>query len=180
MSTRQRREFLQKMAIGSTGLALTGLSSFAEANGPFVHNSGRINKIIILGIDGMDPRLVYRFVKEGGLPNFKKLMTNGGFRPLGTSLPPQSPVAWSNFITGMNPGGHGIFDFIHRDPVTFVPYLSTTRLRRQSGIFHLVNGRYRPAAEKLNYYEREGLFGKFWMNMIFQQYYLKCPQIIHR
>ena len=53
---------------------------------------------------------------------------------MGTSLPPQSPVAWSNFITGKNPGGHGIFDFIHRDPVKFIPYLSTTGIDPPSRI----------------------------------------------
>jgi predicted AlkP superfamily phosphohydrolase/phosphomutase len=42
-------------------------------------------------------------------------------------MPPQSPVAWSNFITGLDPGGHGIFDFVHRDPNTMIPYLSTSR-----------------------------------------------------
>ncbi len=48
-------------------------------------------------------------------------------RRSGTSMPPQSPVAWSTFITGLDPGAHGIFDFIHRDPKTMTPYLSTTR-----------------------------------------------------
>jgi hypothetical protein len=42
-------------------------------------------------------------------------------------IPPQSPVAWSSFITGLDPGGHGIFDFIHRDPKTMLPYLSTSK-----------------------------------------------------
>ena len=37
-------------------------------------------------------------------------------------MPPLSPVAWSTFITGMDPGGHGIFDFLHRDPATVTPY----------------------------------------------------------
>ncbi len=54
-------------------------------------------------------------------------MERGNYRPLATSVPPLSPVAWANFITGMNPGGHGIFDFIHRDPKTMIPYLSTSR-----------------------------------------------------
>ena len=53
---------------------------------------------------------------EGRLPNFARLAAPGGFAPLATSMPPQSPVAWSTFITGLDPGGHGIFDFIHRDP----------------------------------------------------------------
>ncbi len=74
--------------------------------------------MIILGIDGMDPQLLHRFMREGKMPNFAKLEAGGDFRLLTTSIPPQSPVAWSNLITGMNAGGHGIFDFIHRDPKT--------------------------------------------------------------
>ena len=49
---------------------------------------------------------------RGHMPNFARLAASGTFSPLGTSIPPQSPVAWSNFITGLDPGGHGIFDFI--------------------------------------------------------------------
>ena len=61
------------------------------------------------------------------MPNFARLASAGSFAPLGTTVPPQSPVAWSTFITGLDPGGHGIFDFIHRDPDTMEPFLSTTK-----------------------------------------------------
>ncbi len=64
---------------------------------------------------------------EGRMPEFARLAREGTFQPLGTSTPPQSPVAWSNFITGRNPGGHGMFDFIHRDPETYQPLSSATR-----------------------------------------------------
>ena len=84
-------------------------------------------KVLVLGFDGMDPKILERLVQEGKMPNFQHLMKIGDYKPLRTSIPPQSPVAWSNFITGMNPGGHGLFDFIHRDPETMVPYLSTTK-----------------------------------------------------
>ena len=50
-----------------------------------------------------------------------------GVRSLGTSTPPQSPVAWSNFITGRNPGGHGVFDFIHRDAEKYEIAASTVK-----------------------------------------------------
>lgn len=73
-------------------------------------------KVIVLGFDGMDPRLCTRLMDEGKMPHCATLRAGGGFKPLGTSIPPQSPVAWSNFITGAGPGVHGIFDFIHRDP----------------------------------------------------------------
>ena len=84
-------------------------------------------KVLVLGFDGMDPTILKGLIREGKLPNFEHLMKTGDFKPLATSVPPQSPVAWSTFITGMNPGGHGIFDFIHRDPDTMFPYLSTSQ-----------------------------------------------------
>ena len=74
--------------------------------------------MIIIGVDGLDPDLLTKFMADGKMPNFAKLAQQGSFRRLTTSIPPQSPVAWSNLITGLNAGGHGIFDFIHRDPKT--------------------------------------------------------------
>ncbi|HUP51609.1 MAG TPA: alkaline phosphatase family protein, partial [Longimicrobiales bacterium] len=70
--------------------------------------------------------LTRRMVEEGRLPNLARMAERGHFAPLETSIPPQSPVAWSDFITGLDAGGHGIFDFLHRDPATMVPYLSTS------------------------------------------------------
>ena len=84
-------------------------------------------RVIVLGFDGLDYDLTRQMIAGGRLPGFDKLARQGGFAPLGTTIPPQSPVAWSTFITGLDPGGHGIFDFIHRDPKTMLPYLSTTR-----------------------------------------------------
>jgi len=84
-------------------------------------------RVIILGIDGMDYALTQRLLSEGRLPNLARLASEGRFGPLQTSIPPQSPVAWAEFITGLDAGGHGIFDFMHRDPATMVPYLSTSR-----------------------------------------------------
>jgi predicted AlkP superfamily phosphohydrolase/phosphomutase len=87
-----------------------------------------IPTVIILGIDGMDPDLLQGFVERGLMPNFKKLLAEGSFSTLGTSIPPQSPVAWSNFITGADPGVHGVFDFIHRDPETYLPVFSAAEI----------------------------------------------------
>ena len=84
-------------------------------------------KILVIGFDGMDPKILTRLMEEGKVPSFEKLSKMGDFLPLTSSIPPQSPVAWSNFITGMNPGGHGIYDFMHREPDTYLPFLSTSR-----------------------------------------------------
>src|SRR5262249_13062526 len=95
------------------------------------------HKLIILGIDGMDPHLLKQFVGEGKMPNFAKLLKQGSFRQLTTSIPPQSPVAWSNLITGMNAGGHGVFDFIHRDPKTMQLYFSASRVENPKHAIHI-------------------------------------------
>ncbi|MEJ2719652.1 MAG: alkaline phosphatase family protein [bacterium] len=83
-----------------------------------------VKNVVILGVDGMDPRLLERYTSTGIMPNFKKLMDEGSFAPLATSNPPQSPVAWSTFITGCDPGVHGIFDFIHVDHSNYMPEFS--------------------------------------------------------
>jgi hypothetical protein len=97
--------------------------------------------VVVFGIDGMDPEILGQYMDAGLMPNFARLASGGDFRPLGTSVPPQSPVAWSNFITGLDSGGHGIFDFIHRDPATMLPYLSTARIEGEEGSAFRV-GRY--------------------------------------
>ncbi len=84
-------------------------------------------KVIVLGFDGLDFEVTRQLIEAGRLPAFSRLAASGGFSSLGTTIPPQSPVAWSTFITGRDPGEHGIFDFVHRDPKTMEPYLSTTR-----------------------------------------------------
>ena len=125
----QHRTYTQITArIHCAVLFVIALIFFAIAGGCSRYaTDGVEKKVLILGFDGMDPQILERLVQEGKLPNFRQLMETGDYTPLKTSIPPQSPVAWSNFITGMNPGGHGIFDFIHRDPQTMRPYLSTTK-----------------------------------------------------
>lgn len=86
------------------------------------HRPTTTKKVIVLGIDGMDPDFLERYWDS--LPNLKRLRDTGSFERLGTALPPQSPVAWACFITGLDPGGTGIFDFVQRDPTTMQPYSS--------------------------------------------------------
>lgn len=89
-----------------------------------------LSKTVILGFDGMDPKLAEQWMASGDLPHFKKLAETGHFQPLSTTNPAQSPVAWSSFATGLNPGEHGIFDFIHRDPKTFEPVYSISGFKQ--------------------------------------------------
>ncbi|NEZ04124.1 phosphodiesterase [Wenzhouxiangella sp. XN201] len=82
------------------------------------------SRVVVLGFDGMDPVLAQRWMEAGKLPNFSRLAADGHFQELGTSNPPQSPVAWSSFATGQGPGEHGIYDFLRRNPETYTPDFS--------------------------------------------------------
>ena len=101
----------------------------------------KINRLIIVGLDGQDPKLTDRFMQAGLLPNFEKLAGMGCYRRLRTTYPSLSPVAWSSFSTGTNPGRHNIFDFLDRDRRTYLPMLSSTRIGKVTRFFKL--GRYR-------------------------------------
>lgn len=80
-------------------------------------------KVIVLGFDGMDPKIIEEGIKNKHLPNFSNLKSTGTFSELQTTTPPQSPVAWASFITGTNPSEHRIYDFIVRDTETYEPSL---------------------------------------------------------
>jgi predicted AlkP superfamily phosphohydrolase/phosphomutase len=84
--------------------------------------------MIVLGIDGMDPQIVRGMLARGELPNLSALIARGGISELETTSPPQSPVAWSTFVTGEGSDHHGIYDFVHRDALLLSPYLSTSKV----------------------------------------------------
>jgi predicted AlkP superfamily phosphohydrolase/phosphomutase len=116
-----RREFLRLSALAPAAL-LAWRTAAASGSLP----GGR--RVIVLGIDGMDPGMVKSLIEAGRMPNAARLAAMGGLSDLATSNPPQSPVAWSSFISGFGPEVHGIYDFIHREPGTVTPYLSTSRV----------------------------------------------------
>ena len=89
-------------------------------------------KVIVIGLDGVEPKIVEPMLAQGELPNLARLRASGGYSRCRTTFPAQTPVAWSTFATGVNPGGHGIFDFIRRDPRTYLPDLALNRYEQKS------------------------------------------------
>ena len=85
-------------------------------------------RFISVGLDGFDPRLTERLMAEGKLPNLRKLAELGCYHRLRTTYPAMTPVAWSSFATGTNPGKHNIFDFVDRDRKTYLPVLSSAEI----------------------------------------------------
>jgi predicted AlkP superfamily phosphohydrolase/phosphomutase len=106
----------------------------------------RVDRVVIVGLDGMAPELAEKFMAEGKLPNLAKLRGEGFYGPLQTTTPAISPVAWSSFMTGSEPSKHNIFDFLSRDPKTYLPDLSSARISGPKRTLRL--GKYRVPLSK--------------------------------
>jgi predicted AlkP superfamily phosphohydrolase/phosphomutase len=89
---------------------------------------GRAKRVVVVGIDGMDPVLTRRYMAKGLLPNLASLKADGHFGPLEISVPSISPSSWSSFQTGADASRHRIYDFITRDPCSCAPVLSSVRV----------------------------------------------------
>lgn len=81
-------------------------------------------KTLLLGFDSFDPNVFEELAGRNQLPNLEKFSQGGQYSKLEVSSPPQTEVSWTSIATGEDPGGHGIFDFVHRDPATYTPYVS--------------------------------------------------------
>ncbi len=92
-------------------------------------------KVIVIGLDGLEPSIVESMLERRELPNLARIRQLGSYSRLKTTYPAQTPVAWSSFATGTNPGGHGIFDFISRDPATYLPDAALSRFAPPKSMF---------------------------------------------
>ncbi len=98
------------------------------------------SKVVVIGFDGADARLVEKWMDEGHLPNLSKLKDEGTFAPLEPTNPPQTPVSWSTFATGTNPGKTEIFDFLKRDPNDYLPDFAMASETKRTFMFGENNG----------------------------------------
>jgi len=95
-------------------------------------------RLVVLGFDGMDPRLVAKWIAEKKLPHLAELARTGGLHELETTVSPESPTAWASFATGVNPGKHNIFDFLVRDTATYTPDLGMVRRTPPRFLFNFI------------------------------------------
>ncbi len=91
-------------------------------------SKAKVKRVIVIGLDGLDPGLAQKYMDEGRMPNFKKLAEKGHFSPLATACPSISPVAWSTYATGVDASRHNIYDFLTRDPCSYLPVLSSSEV----------------------------------------------------
>lgn len=76
-------------------------------------------KTVVIGMDGAPFPLIKKWAAEGKLPNLRALIDRGAFGVLKSTIPVHSPTAWASFITGLNPGNHGVYDFVRREPDSY-------------------------------------------------------------
>jgi hypothetical protein len=103
------------LAVLAAALSLLSFPFRYLKRGGWRRRKALAKRVVVLGLDGLEPTRVERLIAEGRLPHLQALAREGCYRRLGTTLPPLSPVAWSSFSTGVNPGKHGIFGFVERD-----------------------------------------------------------------
>ena len=92
----------------------------------------RVRRVVVVGFDGLEPRIFEKLLADGSLPAFARVRAAGRYGRVATTLPAQTPVAWSSFATGTNPGGHGIYDFIRRDPQSYLADFSLNRFEQKN------------------------------------------------
>ncbi len=97
-------------------------------------------RVVILGFDGADFRLVTQWMDEGKLPHLAQLRNDGSFSALQPTNPPQTPVSWASFATGTNPGKTRIFDWLMRNPKDYLPDFAMNTESRRPFLFGPRNG----------------------------------------
>ncbi len=84
-------------------------------------------RVVLLGLDGTPYTLARQFIKDGAMPNLARLVGGGTLLQMDTSIPDISSVAWTSFMTGANPGRHGIYGFLDLQPNSYKIYFPNSR-----------------------------------------------------
>src|SRR4030042_4385845 len=96
-------------------------------------------KILIIGIDGASFSLIVPWVDAGKLSNFARLMENGAWGNLNSTIPPLTSPAWTSFMTGKNPGKHGLFHFISPKQGSYEFFYTNASTRNSKTIWRILS-----------------------------------------
>lgn len=99
----------------------------------------RAQRTLIIGLDGVPLDLIRKWVDGGFLPTLKRLMETGVVGHLRSTIPPTSGPSWSSFVTGMNPGKTGIYDFLYRQEGTYSFPPVNARLRSGATVWRYLS-----------------------------------------
>jgi predicted AlkP superfamily phosphohydrolase/phosphomutase len=98
-----------------------------------------MGKVLVIGLDAATLDLVGPWAEAGKLPLFAQLMREGAYGTLWSTIPAMSPPAWTSIITGQNPGKHGLYDFVRRQPHTYRLQSMRSDFTRYRTIFDLLS-----------------------------------------
>ena len=98
-----------------------------------------MRRLLIIGLDGATFDLIRPWAEDGKLPNLKGLLDKGSYGSLASTIPPMTFPSWNTFMTGMNPGKHGIYDFTERKRGTFEIQLINSLHRRCKTIWKVLS-----------------------------------------
>src|SRR5262245_32697507 len=100
---------------------------------------GMKTKLLVIGLDGASFSVLDRLIELELIPNLRRLISGGVRSDLETTFPPITAVAWSSFMTGKNPGKHGIFEFVRRDHESKRELAVNASFRRGRAIWDLLS-----------------------------------------
>ena len=131
--TAATRRFTRRGMLARLGV-IAGLVLLVAACG-----SDRPGRVIVLGLDGMDPQTVDLLMSEGKLPNFARLRQEGAYGRLETTKPILSPIIWTTIATGKTPDQHGIGHFVAVNPATGEDLPVTSRMRKVKALWNILS-----------------------------------------
>lgn len=98
-----------------------------------------IERVIVIGLDSAPWGLITQWTQEGKLPAISSIRAEGAAGILRSTFPPLSPAAWSSFATGMQPGKHGVYDYIHRRAGTYQYTPTNARVRGGKTLWRIIS-----------------------------------------
>jgi len=107
--------------------------------GLFDRRKGKSKKVVVIGPDGTPLSLIRRLIEKGELPNFARIFQDGSVRPMTSAIPAVSSVAWSSFMTGKNPGKHGIYGFLDHRPHSYDTYIPNSRAMHGETLWEILS-----------------------------------------
>jgi len=107
--------------------------------GFFRRRKDKGRKVVVIGPDGTPLSLISSLIAEGELPNFARIFEGGSVRPMTSAIPAVSSVAWSCFMTGKNPGKHGIYGFLDRNPNSYDTYIPNSNVMRSETLWEILS-----------------------------------------
>ncbi|MGD9498392.1 MAG: alkaline phosphatase family protein [Armatimonadota bacterium] len=98
-------------------------------------------RLLVIGLDGVPHSLLNQLIERGVTPNLAAIATSGDLRVARSTLPTVSCAAWTSFVTGVNPGAHGVFGFVDREPGTYQQHITGTGYVRAPQLWTILGQR---------------------------------------